>query len=91
MFNREQEKIDELNARNIELARQIRDIKLENNQLREIRLIEVRNNTKILERDNIKNDLIKRITNLVNANKYNNDKAILNKIKELISDFDNQN
>ena len=33
-------------------------------------------------------DFIKRIGRLVNSNKYNNEKAILQKIKELISDFD---
>lgn len=31
---------------------------------------------------------IERIDKLVNSNKYNNEKAILSKIKELISDFD---
>lgn len=36
-------------------------------------------------------DLIKRIEKLVNSNKYNNEKAALSKIKELISDFDSQN
>lgn len=91
MFNRKQEKIDELNARNIELARQLRGTKLENNQLRQIRLMEVRNNTKILEQNKIKTDLIKRITNLVDANKHNNEKAVLDKIKELISDYHSQN
>ena len=33
-------------------------------------------------------DFIKRIDKLVNSNKYNNEKAILQKVKELISDFD---
>lgn len=36
-------------------------------------------------------ELIKKVTNLVNSNKYNNEKAVLSKIKELISDFDSQN
>lgn len=31
-------------------------------------------------------DLIKRIDKLVNSNKYNNEKAIIDKIKELVSD-----
>ena len=30
--------------------------------------------------------LIERIERLVNSNKYNNEKAVLNKIKELVSD-----
>ena len=91
MFNRKQEQIDELNARNIELARQLRNARLENKQLKEVRLIEVRNNTKILEQNNKKTELINRITDLVNANKYNNEKAVLSKIKELISDYQSQN
>lgn len=33
-------------------------------------------------------DFIERIDKLVNSNKYNNEKAILQKVKELISDFD---
>ena len=38
-----------------------------------------------------KEELIKRIERLVSSNMYNNEKAILNKIKELVSDFDSQN
>lgn len=33
-------------------------------------------------------NFIERIDKLVNYNKYNNEKAILQKVKELISDFD---
>lgn len=91
MFNRKQEQIDELNARNIELARQLRNARLENKQLKEVRLIEVRNNTKILEQNNKKTELINRISSLINSNKYNNEKAVLSKIKELISDYQSQN
>lgn len=36
-------------------------------------------------------DLIKRIDKLVNSNQYNNEKAILNKIKELVSDYQSIN
>lgn len=91
MFNRKQEKIDELNARCVDLAQQLRDSKLENKQLKEIRLFEVRNNAKILEQNNVKAELIKRITDLANANKYNNEKAVLDKIKELVSDYQSIN
>lgn len=91
MFNRKQEKIDELNARCVDLAQQLRDSKLENNQLRNIRLAEVRNNVKILQQNNVKTELIERITDLANANKYNNEKAVLDKIKELVSDYQSIN
>lgn len=34
-------------------------------------------------------ELVKRIKNLAESNSYNNEKSILNKIKELVSDFEN--
>lgn len=37
------------------------------------------------------NELIKRIEKLVSSNKYNNEKAVLNKIKELVSDYQSLN
>ena len=36
-------------------------------------------------------DLIKRIEKLVNSNKYNNEKAVLDKIKELVRDYQSKN
>lgn len=36
-------------------------------------------------------DFFTRVTKLVNSNKYNNEKAVFNKIKELISDYQSQN
>lgn len=36
-------------------------------------------------------DFFARVTKLVNSNKYNNEKAVFNKIKELISDYQSQN
>ena len=36
-------------------------------------------------------ELIKRIERLISSNKYNNEKAVLDKIKELISDYHSQN
>ena len=84
MFYKKQKEIDNLNARCVDLGKQLRDSNLENEQLKE-------NNTKILEENNKKTKLIKRISELINANKYNNEKAVLSKIKELILDFDSQN
>lgn len=37
------------------------------------------------------NELIKRIEKLVSSNKYNNEKAVLNKIKELVSEHQSIN
>lgn len=86
MFKRK-EKQSLLEARTKALKEAEREIV----ELKQIRLQEVRNNTKILEQNNKKAELIKRITDLVNSNKYNNEKAVLNKIKELISDSQSQN
>lgn len=36
-------------------------------------------------------DLFTRVTKLVNSNKYNNEKVVLNKIKELVSDYQSIN
>ena len=82
MFIRSKE-YDELNARIVELAR-------ENKELKELRLQEVKNNTKILEQNNIKTDIIKRITDLVTSNTYGNEDVILRKIRELVRPL-NQN
>ena len=46
----------------------------------------------ILQNKNKKQqELIIRITNLLEANKYNNEKATLNKIKELVHDYQSTN
>ena len=37
------------------------------------------------------NELINRIERFLKSNKYNNEKAVINKIKELISDYHSQN
>lgn len=36
-------------------------------------------------------ELIKRIEGLISSNKYNNEKAVLDKIKELVSDYQSLN
>ena len=36
-------------------------------------------------------ELIKRIERLISSNKYNNEKAVLDKIKELVSDYQSIN
>lgn len=41
-----------------------------------------------LEENNV---LINRLEKLVSSNKYNNEKAVLNKIKELVSDYQSIN
>lgn len=91
MFLRKQKEIDRLNKRCVELAEQLRDSNFENKQLKELRLMEVRNNTKILEQNNKKTELIQKIEGLLIGNKYNKADAVLNKIKELVRDYQSKN
>lgn len=63
-------KVDRLNQRNVELARQVKDLRFSNKDLR-------------FENEE-QNELITRIRTLVSCNQYNNEKAILSKIKELV-------
>lgn len=72
MFNRKQKEIDSLNARCVELARMIRNLKNENADLR-------------CEIDE-KEDTIKLVNKLMTSNQYDNNQVIRNKIIELTSD-----
>ena len=90
MFNRKHKEIERLNARCIELAREIRDTKLENKELKEIRLLEVRNNTKILQQNNKKTELIKNIKKALYCN-IKTDIQKIEKIKELVRDYQSNN
>lgn len=73
MFNRKQKEIDSLNARCVELARMIRNLKNENADLR-------------CEIDE-KEDTIRLVNKLMTCNQYENDQVIRNKIIELTSDY----
>ena len=68
---------DEINKRNVELAREVRDLNEENRCLY--------NEKKILNNKNIKlQELIENVSALATSNTYNNDRAVLGKIKEVI-------
>ena len=73
MFNRKQKEIDSLNARCVELARMVRRLSNENDDLR-------------CEIDE-KEDALKLINKLMTCNQYENDQVIRNKIIELTSDY----
>ncbi len=72
MFNRKQKEIDNLNARCVELARMVRNLKNENADLR----------SEIDEKE----DTIKLVNKLMTSNQYDNNQVIRNKIIELTSD-----
>lgn len=55
-------------------------------------ITDLQNEKRALRKDNIEQkELILKITNLVKANKYNNEKAALDKIKELVHDYQSKN
>ena len=72
MFSRKQKEIDNLNARCVELARMVRNLKNENADIRR-------------EIDE-KEDTIKLVNKLMTSNQYDNNQVIRNKIIELTSD-----
>lgn len=91
MFKRNQKEIKELAKKCGRLEKQIEDVEQENAELKQIRLQEVRNYTKMQEQNNKKEKLIKDIEKSLEINKYGNERIALNKIKELISDYQSQN
>ena len=84
-------KIDESNSRNVVLARQVRDLSVENKQRKDLRKQEVHNNT-ILVKENMKlQDLLKDVADRTIACPVDSEKVVLNKIKELVRDYQSQN
>ena len=84
-------KIDESNSRNVELARQVRDLSFENKQLKDLRKLDVHNNT-ILTKENTKlQKLLKDVADRTIACPVNSEKIVLNKIKELVRDYQSKN
>lgn len=79
--------IDESNSRNVELARQVRDLSFENKQLKDLRKQEVHNNT-ILVKENTKlQKLLKDVADRTIACPVDSEKIVLNKIKELTRNY----
>ena len=75
---------DELNARNVELARQVRDLSEGNNQLRDLRVQEVHNNTVLLEKNTELTKILSNIKELSESNNYGKAEIILAKINDLV-------
>ena len=89
---------DKLSARNVELAREIKrkDEKIENRNIlitdMEKQAITLYQENKELRFENEEQKhLIDGITRLVNSNKYSNERIILNKLKELVNDYQSTN
>ena len=75
---------DKVNARNVDLAGQVRDLNKEN------RCLYTENKDLRFENEELQ-DLLKRVEELATSNTYNNDKAVLGKIKEVISRYQSTN
>ena len=79
-----QKSYDKVNARNVKLAREVRELNEKNKYLHE--------ENKDLRYENEElNNIIKKILGLSICNTYSNDKAVLNKIKELVEDYQSNN
>lgn len=69
----------------------IADLQNKNAELKEENLAVNEENKDLRFENEEQKELIDRITRVATANTYNNEKAILGKIKELISDYQSQN
>ena len=87
MFKKLKEKQSLINENRTALAKAEEKIKDLSEQLR----IAKHNELILIQRNHKSNDLIKRITELATCNTYNNEKVILNKIKELVHDYQSLN
>lgn len=69
----------------------IADLQKQNKELTNENLAVYEENKELRFENDEQKELIDRITKIATANSYNNEKAILGKIKELISDYQSQN
>lgn len=75
---------DKVNARNVNLAGQVRDLNKEN------KCLYTENKDLRFENEELQ-DLLKRVEELATKNTLGNEKAILRTIKEVISDYQSTN
>ena len=75
---------DELNARIVELARQVRDLKKDKD-------VEVHNNTVLLEKNRELTKLVSAVIELATSNDYGRPDIYLSKLKELVHDYQSKN
>ena len=69
----------------------IADLQKKNEELSNENIAIYEENKELRFENEEQGELIDRITKIATANSYNNEKAILGKIKELISDYQSQN
>lgn len=69
----------------------IKDLMKIKTELKEENLAVHNENKELRFENEEQKELIKRISKLANCNKYNNEKAILDKIEELVNDYQSNN
>lgn len=69
----------------------IEQLRTTNKEMEKQAIVQYEEKKKLEKENSIKEELISRIVSLANANKYNNEKTVLNKIKELVTDYQSQN
>ena len=86
MFKRkEKQSLLEARSKSLERAeKQITEMTQEN-------LVLYKENKELNVENEEQKELIHRIINLLNANKYNNEKVFLDKLKELVNDYQSKN
>lgn len=75
---------DRLSARNVELARMVKEKSEEIQRLQELRNQDLHNNTILINENTKLIQIIDRVEALATQNRYDNEKVILDKIKEVI-------
>lgn len=75
---------DRLSARNVELARMVKEKSEEVQKLQELRNQDLHNNTILINENTKLIQIIDRVEALATQNRYDNEKVILDKIKEVI-------
>lgn len=88
MFNRKKKELQTL----VEASRKsFKKAERENEELTKENLVLYKEKKELNSENDKQNELINKIETLLKCNKYNNEKSILNKIKELISDHQSEN
>lgn len=84
-------KIDELERRSVELARQVKELSQDNKELKELRKQESHNNTILLNKNKDLTMLLNEIADRAFSCPLDSEKIVLNKIKELVRDYQSAN
>lgn len=91
MFTKKDRKIKNLETKVLNRDILIEDLKSKEALQKQENLALYEENKELRFENDEQKEFINRIDRLVNSNKYNNEKAILSKLKELVSDYQSLN